>query len=82
MKALVKAHDNKCLCTDKQRKRLELPALLEQLRELLGSPGAGSSQAETEVGEAVAGPAPSYTPSAPSELVRGLGKAAATGGKG
>ena len=89
VKALVKSR-GKCLCTDKPRKRLGLSSVLCALRELIDTPGGAGVSApapilsapggDEVVGAAGACTAPSYTPSAPSELVRKLGKAAVASG--
>ena len=82
IKALVKS-SSKSLCHHSQRKRLALPRVLHALRELLSAPGGSEAEAaaEAEATATAATGAPSYTPSAPSALVRQLGKAAAGSGE-
>ena len=80
IKALVKSR-SECLCTERKLRRLPLPTALQRLQELANTPGGAEAAAEAEAATATATAAPSYTPSAPSALVRQLGKAAAGSGE-
>ena len=80
LKELVRSND-KSLCHLAKRKRLALPAALQKLQELASAPGGSEAEAAAEAAAAATEAGPSYTPSAPSALVRQLGKASAGSGE-